>query len=70
MARITTLDSASMAAKQLYNDPRKSLLFLKLFCDKSDEISDYRVMASILHNFEFDSLTLNVRSKLHPPMIS
>ena len=70
MAKKTTLDSASMAAKPLYNEPCKLLLILKLFCNLNDEISVYRVMASILYNFEFDSLTLNVRSKLHPPMIS
>ena len=70
MAKKTTLDSASMSSKQLYNEPRKSRLILILFCDKNDEISVYRVMACILYNFEFDSFTLNVRSKLHPPMIS
>ena len=70
MAKKTTLDSASIAAKQLYNEPCKLLLILKLFCNKNDEISIYRVMACVLYNFEFDSLTFNVRSKLHPSMIS
>ena len=49
MARKSTLDSASMAAKPLYNEPRKSLLILKLFCNLNDEISDYRVMACIYY---------------------
>ena len=55
MAKKTTLDSASMAAKPLYNEPCKLLLILKLFCNLNDEISVYRVMAAILYNFEFDS---------------
>ena len=65
MAKKTTLDSASMAGKPLYNEPRKSLLMLKLFCNRNDEISVYRMMAFIFYNFKFDLFTFDAGSKLH-----
>ena len=73
MAKKTTLDSASIAAKQLYNEPCKLLLILKLFWNcfviwmmKSQFIEWWPLYYTIL------SLThsLLMSDHLHPPMIS